>query len=64
MPNNQEILITKLGLIMGSIFSAANMATYDIWSSRILTFVSVVSFVIVIVINFPKFLKIVKKFLK
>jgi len=54
MNEHQEILTTKLGLIVGSITAGLTLADIDLIMAILLKGVSIVSFIIVIALNIPK----------
>lgn len=66
MPHTQDytILPTKLGIILGSATLGLTLADIDLILAIVLKGVSIISFVIVIVINLPKFWDKVKNMLK
>ena len=66
MPHTQDytVLPTKLGIILGSATLGLTLADIDLLLAIILKGVSIISFVIVIVINFPKFWGIAKNYFK
>ena len=62
MPHTQDytILPTKLGIILGSATLGLTLADIDLILAIILKGVSIISFIIVIVINLPKFWEKIK----
>jgi hypothetical protein len=66
MPHTQDytIMPTKLGIILGSATLGLTLTDIDLILAIVLKGVSIISFVIVIVINMPKFIDKIKKFFK
>jgi len=54
MNEHQQILTTKLGLIIGSVTGTLTLADIDLIMAILLKFVSIISFIIVIALNIPK----------
>jgi len=51
---NHEVIITKLGMIIGTLFGFISLTQANEISKLVLTWVTIVSFGIVIVINIDK----------
>jgi len=66
MPHTHDYTepVTKLGIILGSTTLGLTLADIDLIMAIVLKGVSIISFVIVIVINLPKFIDKVKGFFK
>jgi hypothetical protein len=60
----QELLNTKLGLILGAATAGLTLADIDLIMAIILKGVSIISFTIVIVLNFGKLINKVKEWFK
>lgn len=64
MKQDLQILFTKLLLTVGTVGMGIELLKdLELIFSVLLKFVSIVSFVIVIVINYPKFVKTIKTYL-
>ena len=66
MPHTQDytVLPTKLGIILGSATLGLTLTDLDLIMAIVLKGVSIISFIIVIVINLPKFWNAVKTYFK
>ena len=65
MKNDLQIIATKLLLTVGTVGMGIQfLKDLELIFSVLLKFISIISFVIVIVINYPKFVKTVKTYLK
>ena len=66
MPHTHDytIMPTKLGIILGSTTFGLTLTEMDLVFAIVLKGVSIISFLIVIVINAPKFIERVKSFFK
>ena len=61
---NHEVIITKLGMIIGTLFGFISLTQANEISKLVLTWVTIVSFGIVIVINIDKAETQIKKWFK
>lgn len=64
MKHNFESLITKSGLLLGSITATMTLASLDLILAIALKSISIVSFLIVIGINLEQFIEKIKKLCK
>jgi hypothetical protein len=64
MKHNIEALITKSGLLLGSITATMTLASFDLILAIALKSISIVSFLIVIGINLEQFVEKIKKLCK
>lgn len=64
MPHNQEIITTKISLLLGTITAGLGLADLDLLLSVALKAVSIISFVIVIALNVDKLIKKIKDWTK
>jgi hypothetical protein len=66
MPHTQDYtsLPTKLGIMLGSATLGLTLTDVDLILAIILKSVSIISFIIVIVINLPKFIDKLKTFFR
>ena len=58
------IMPTKLGIILGTITAPFALADIDLILAIVLKGVSIISFIIVIIINFPKLVNAIKRYCK
>ena len=64
MKNEAQIMFTKLLLTVGAVGMGIEMLKdLELIFSVLLKFVSIISFIIVIVINFPKFAKTIRTYI-
>ena len=62
--NNAQMICTKIGMILGVSTATVTLADMDLILAIILKLVSIISFVIVIVLNFGKLINKVKDYFK
>ena len=60
----QELLSTKLGLILGASTASLTLADIDLIMAILLKGVSIISFTIVIILNFDKLVNKIKEWFK
>lgn len=61
MTNNNDLILTKLGLIIGSVTATMTLASVDLILAICLKSISIISFTIVIALNLEKFVELLKK---